>query len=177
MMHEVLDRRLRRGLEENDLPDLIVVDGGKGQLGVARSLMQELGIGSVDLISLAKGREERYGRGASARREQTEERVFIPGRGDPIVLAQDSAELYLLERLRDEAHRFAITYHRKLRREPFKGSVLDRVPGIGPARKKALVAHFGSVRTICQAAVEELARVEGISLKQAFTIHAFFHGQ
>jgi excinuclease ABC subunit C len=177
MMHEVLDRRLRRGLEESDLPDLIVVDGGKGQLGVARSLMQELGIGSVDLISLAKGREERYGRGASARREQTEERVFIPGRGDPIVLAQDSAELYLLERLRDEAHRFAITYHRKLRREPFKGSVLDRVPGIGPARKKALVAHFGSVRTIRQAAVEELARVEGISLKQAFTIHAFFHGQ
>jgi len=100
----------------------------------------------------------------------------VPGRSAPITLPSDSPELYLLDRLRDEAHRFAITYHRKLRRQPYRGSVLDRVPGVGPARKKALIARFGSVRAIRQATVEELTGVPGISRKQAEAIHAYFHG-
>ncbi len=165
MMHEVLSRRLRRGVEEGDLPDLIMVDGGLGHLAVAEAAMQAEGVTGVDLIALAKGRE------------RTEERVFVPQRPEPIVLARDAPELHLLERVRDEAHRFAVTYHRKLRAQPYKGSVLDRIPGIGPARKKALVAHFGSVRAIRAASAEDLAKAEGISLKQAAAIRAFLHGQ
>jgi len=177
MMAEVLERRIRRGMAEDDLPDLIVVDGGKGQLGVATAVMRHLGVGEdVGVAALAKGRERWAGRAAQPRRERTEERVFVPGRDEAIVLPPDSPGLRLLERIRDEAHRFAVAYHRKLRRQPYKGSVLDRVPGVGPARKKALVAHFGSVRAIRQAPVEELAKVEGISPRQAAAIYAFFHG-
>jgi len=172
MMREVLSRRLRRGLDEGDLPNLIVVDGGKGQLAVACQVAAELGVEGVDLAALAKGRSRRKTTAPDA----TPEQVFVPGRSEPIVLGADSAELHLLDRLRDEAHRFAITYHRKLRRQPYRGSVLDRVPGVGPARKKALIAHFGSVRAIRSASVEELAQVPGISRKQAQAIHAYFHG-
>jgi len=176
MMREVIERRLRRGLAENDLPDLIIVDGGKGQLGVAREAMARLGVEDVDLASLAKGRERSIGRGPAARKTSTIERVFVAGRSHAIVLSHDSPELYVLERIRDEAHRFAIAYHRKLRRRPYRGSVLDRIPGVGPARKKALVAHFGSVRAIRQASAQQLAQVEGVSKKQAAAIYAFFHG-
>ena len=172
MMREALERRLRRGLEEGDLPDLIVVDGGKGQLAVATQVAADLGVEGVELAALAKGRSRRRHLAPDA----TPEQVFVPGRSAPITLPSDSPELYLLDRLRDEAHRFAITYHRKLRRQPYRGSVLDRVPGVGPARKKALIARFGSVRAVRQATVEELAGVPGISRKQAETIHAFFHG-
>jgi excinuclease ABC subunit C len=176
MLREVLARRLRRGLAEGDLPDLLVVDGGKGQLGVARDVARQLGLDALDLAALAKGRERRAARGPHARRTRTDERVFLPGRPQAIVLAHDSPELYLLERLRDEAHRFAVAYHRKLRRRPYQHNVLDRIPGIGPARKRALVAHFGSVRAIRQAAVEQLAAVRGISARQAAAIHAALHG-
>ncbi len=177
MMREVLTRRLQRGLAEGDLPNLIIVDGGKGQLGVAQEVINTLGVKRVELAALAKGRDaaahgERETRDA---RPTTGERVFVPGRPEPIVLPPDSAELYLLERIRDEAHRFAITYHRKLRARPYRGSILDRIPGIGAARKKALIAHLGSVRAIREASEEALAAVEGISLKQAAAIYAFFH--
>ncbi|HUT37412.1 MAG TPA: excinuclease ABC subunit UvrC [Planctomycetota bacterium] len=163
MLREVLTRRLRRGTQEHDLPDLIIVDGGVGQLAVAWAAVRAAGVAGVDFIALAKGREH------------TQERVFVPERPEPIVLAPDAPELHLLERIRDEAHRFAITYHHKLRRQPYKGSILDRIPGIGPARKKVLVAHFGSVRAIRVASRDELAKVEGVSAKQAAAIHAFFH--
>ena len=176
MMREVLERRLRRGMADDDLPDLLVIDGGKGQLGAACAAMRELGVGDVDVVALAKGREKRRGTGPRAKREHTDERVFVPGRRGPVVLAQDSAELLLLARIRDEAHRFAIAYHRKLRAKPYKHTVLDCIPGIGPARKKALVAHFGSVRAIRAAAVEGLAAVEGISTTLAETIHRHLHG-
>ncbi|NQT88542.1 excinuclease ABC subunit UvrC [bacterium] len=162
-MREVVLRRLRRGVADDDLPDLIVVDGGLGQLGAACGAMEELGLDAVPIVALAKGRE----RGES----RTEERVFIPGRAEPIVLPADSPERYLLERLRDEAHRFAITYHRKLRGRPYKHTVLDDIPGIGPARKKALVGHFGSVRAIRKATVEQLGEVAGISTATAQAIH------
>lgn len=172
MMREVLARRLRRGRDEGDLPDLIVVDGGKGQLAVACQVAAELRIESLGLAALAKGRSRRKAGSSEAGPEQ----VFVPGRRRPIVLPADSPQLYLLDRLRDEAHRFAIAYHRKLRRQPFRGSVLDRVPGVGPARKKALTARLGSVRAIRAASVDQLARVPGISRKQAEAIHAYFHG-
>lgn len=177
MLREVLLRRLQRGVAEQDLPDLIIVDGGKGQLAVAQSVMRDLAVGGVDVVALAKGRVRRPAARAATARTHTDERVFVPGRAEPIVLPPDAAELRLLERLRDEAHRFALAYHHKLRRRPFQGSVLDRIPGIGPARKKALVAHFGSVRAIRAASQKELASVAGISLKQAAAIHAAFHGQ
>jgi len=175
MMREVLERRLRRGVADGDLPQLIVIDGGKGQLGAVCGVMRELGVGDVDVLALAKGRDKRRGSGPSAERVHTDERIFVPGRRKPIVLAQDSPELYLLARIRDEAHRFAIAYHRKLRAKPYKHTVLDRIPGIGPARKKALVAHFGSVRAIRQATVEELGQVKGISAKQAAAVHRSLH--
>jgi len=176
MMREVLLRRLQRGVAEQDLPDLIIVDGGKGQLAVAQSVMADLAVGGVDVIALAKGRDRRPASGAVREPTPTDERVFVPGRAEPIVLPRNAAELHLLGRIRDEAHRFAVAYHHKLRRRPFLGSVLDRIPGIGPARKKALVAHFGSVRALRAASPQQLAEVPGISARQAAIIHATFHG-
>jgi len=171
MMREVLGRRFRRGLAEGDLPDLIVVDGGKGQLGVATEVARAMGVADVAIAALAKGRE-RPSRATSPKPPtRTDERVFLPGRPEAIVLPHDSPELYLLERIRDEAHRFAITYHRKLRRQPYRTSALDRIPGVGPARRKALVAHFGSIRKIREATPEAIAEVPGISLALARTIH------
>jgi excinuclease ABC subunit C len=100
--------------------------------------------------------------------------VFLPGRKDPVVLRQNSAELYLLARLRDEAHRFAITFHRKLRRERNFQSVLEEIPGIGEGRKRALLRHFGSLRRVKDASVDEIAEVDGFGPKQAEAVHEFF---
>jgi len=177
MMREVLERRLRRGIADADLPQLIVLDGGKGQLGAVRRAMAQLGVGDVDLVALAKGRTRRRGSGPAATPVHTLERVFVPGRRQPIVLPQDSPQLYLLERVRDEAHRFALAYHRRLRRQPYKHALIDRIPGIGPARKKALVGHFGSVRAIRQATAEQLAQVDGISPRLAAVVHDFLHAE
>jgi excinuclease ABC subunit C len=104
------------------------------------------------------------------------ERVFLPGRKDPVVLRQNSAELFLLARLRDEAHRFAITFHRKLRRERNFQSVLEEIPGVGEGRKKALLRHFGSLKRVRDASAEELAQVEGFGPRQAQAVRDFFHG-
>ncbi|MDF1566357.1 MAG: excinuclease ABC subunit UvrC [Deltaproteobacteria bacterium] len=171
MMREVLTRRLLRGVEEGDLPDLLVVDGGKGQLGVAHAVMKDLGIDGIDLIGLAKSRREAGDEGA-----RSLERVFVYGRKDPIVLRQDSAELFVLTRLRDEAHRFAITYHRQRRRQKTLSSPLDRIPGVGPARRKALLKHFGSLREVKAASVEALAAAPGISATLAALIHEGLRG-
>jgi excinuclease ABC subunit C len=106
---------------------------------------------------------------------RTPERVFLPGRKDPIVLRQNSAELFLLTRLRDEAHRFAITFHRKLRRERNFQSVLESIPGVGEGRKKALLRHFGALKRVKEATAEELASVEGFGPRQARAVFEFFH--
>jgi excinuclease ABC subunit C len=103
------------------------------------------------------------------------ERVFLPGRKDPVVLRQNSAELFLLARLRDEAHRFAITFHRKLRRERNFQSVLEEIPGIGEGRKRALLRHFGALRRVKEATVEQVAEVDGFGPKQAQAVYDFFH--
>ena len=161
MMYEVLKRRFARAKEENSYPDLLVVDGGKGQLNVALEVLRELEINEVDAVGLAKMRVERAPQ--SPELVRSEERVFLPGRKNPVVLRRNSNALFLLQRVRDEAHRFAITYHRKLRHRERLRSVLDAIPGVGPTRRRVLLRHFGSVRRICAASVDELAQVPGIS--------------
>jgi excinuclease ABC subunit C len=151
MMGEMLRRRLRNGLAGDPkftpLPDLLMVDGGKGQLNVAVEVLEELGLGDLPVASLAKQEEE----------------VFVPGRSEPVEMTDHQTARFLLQRLRDEAHRFAITHHRGLRDAQMTRSALDDVPGIGPARRTALLKHFTSVQEMARASVEELAAVPGMS--------------
>jgi excinuclease ABC subunit C len=162
MMAEVLRRRFRRGLEElNDpaitegkfsrLPDLLLIDGGKGQLNVATKVLSELELDEIEAIGLAKKHEE----------------VFRPGKLDPYCLEPNSNGLLLLRQIRDEAHRFAITYHRKLRTRRTLSSVLDQIHGIGPKRKAALISHFGSLEKISQASAEAISSVANIPSRLA----------
>jgi excinuclease ABC subunit C len=161
MMREVLTRRLTRGLEEGDLPDLIVVDGGKGQLGVARAVFADLSIEGVDLVGLAKSRVFEGVESSAGGTVRSAERVFLPGRSNPVVLAPHTDEYLMLTRLRDEAHRFAITFHRKLRGQKSLASVLDGVPGIGAGRRKALLVAFGSLSKVAEASAAQIAVVPG----------------
>ncbi len=153
MLHEVIKRRFKRSSDasaENTwtiLPDLVLIDGGKGQLNAAQTAMHEVGADSVPIASLAKENEQ----------------LFIPQRTKPIILPGNSPGLQLLQRLRDEAHRFALSYHQKIRQKRTFASVLDSIPDIGPRRKRALLRQFGSVRAIQQASLEELAATKGIT--------------
>lgn len=157
MMAEVLRRRFRRGLAElNDpsvsrgkfsqFPDLLLIDGGKGQLNVAVSVLTELEVDGIATIGLAKRHEE----------------VFQPGKSDPICLPAESKALLLLRQIRDEAHRFAITYHRRLRARRSLSSQLDEIPGVGPKRRSALIKHFGSLDRLSRASVEEISSLPEI---------------
>ena len=145
-----------------------MVDGGKGQLGVAVAVFQELGITEVDVIGLAKMRTERDPFAEEV--AHSAERVFLPGRKNPVVLLPNSTALFLLQRLRDEAHRFAITYHRQLRAKERLSSPLDTIPGVGPSRRKALLRHFGSLKRVRAATLEELRQVSGITQTTAEAI-------
>jgi excinuclease ABC subunit C len=186
MLYEVLSRRLKRAIFEGSFPDLIVIDGGKGQLNAALAAAKDLGIPAkpspgnedapfVEMIGLAKSRL--LADGAASEVTRSPERVFLPRRKDPIVLRQNSAELFLLTRLRDEAHRFAITFHRKLRRAGNFRSVLEEIGGIGRERRKALLRHFGSLKRVKEATAEEIGRVEGFGAGQARAVFDFFHRQ
>ena len=160
MMREVLARRLahmREGHERH--PDLILVDGGKGQVSAARQAMSELELTGIPIIGLAKKNEE----------------VYVEGRSDPLRLPRRSAALRLLQRIRDEAHRFAIEYHRKLRRKKLRLSELDGIPGIGESRKTTLLVEFGSVETLKAATAERIAAVPGIGGSLAKKIYEHFH--
>ncbi|MBU2227664.1 MAG: excinuclease ABC subunit UvrC, partial [Proteobacteria bacterium] len=236
MLYEVMKRRYER---HEEFPDLIMVDGGKGQLGVALAVLKDLSVEGVDVIGLAKERDEgqasapagRSGRlpdplsspegvqriseggpvdsgfpagavggseegsrvyrlspgageaeGAApkagrSRREETpgkgEDRIYLPGRKDPVYLSRWPAALFLLQRVRDEAHRFAVSYHRKVKEKEDLKSLLDRIPGIGPARRKALLVFFGDVGRIRAASVQELKQVEGIGEQTARRIREF----
>ena len=162
MMREALSRRLRRSQAGDwEAPDLIVIDGGKGQLAIVQAVLAELGTPDVELVSLAKSRV--LAGDADDDPARSAERVFVPGVRDPIVLRQNSAPLYLLTRLRDEAHRFAITFHRQTRRKQRLASALDEIPGVGPSRRKALLRHFGSLSAVKAASAAELCEVSGIS--------------
>ncbi len=165
MMREVLTRRFRRLLEgEEEGPDLVVLDGGLGQLAVAQTLFADLGVTDVDLVSLAKGRTR------PNKQNQPQERVFIPFRKNPLPLKPGSDELYLLGLVRDEAHRFAVGYHRKLRRNVTLHSSLDEVKGLGPKLRRKLLAKFQNVPGIRKASLEQIASVPGISLQLAHRI-------
>ncbi len=169
-MNEVLTRRYKRAKEENDLPDLLIVDGGKGQLNIALKVFEELNIAGVDIIGLAK-EQGRHDKGLS------EEQIFRPERKDPIILRKNSPILFLLQKIRDEAHRVAVTFHRKRRSKGTLHSRLDDIPGIGPARRKALLIHFGSLKKVQLATVEELLQVKGISAANATTIQTFLQSK
>jgi excinuclease ABC subunit C len=151
MIQETLRRRFKRGFTGEGawaiIPDLVLIDGGKGQLNAALEVREELGLDSIPMVSLAKENEE----------------VFIPGDPQPVRIAKDSPSLHILQRARDEAHRFAISYHQKLRHKEAVVSALDNIPGIGPKRKKALLKKFGSIEAIKEASLEELSQTEGIT--------------
>ena len=151
-IREVVERRFR-GLSERGAPgpDLLMIDGGKGQLSSAIEALGALGVDGLAVVGLAKKLEE----------------LFLPGQGDPVVLPRTSASLRMLQVLRDEAHRFAVSYHRKLRTRRTLGSDLDGVPGIGPGRRQALLQAFGSLRRLREAGVDEIAGVKGFSHKLA----------
>ncbi len=158
---EVIRRRFREGAKRDPLPDLLVIDGGLGQLGAAKSVLEEIGLGDLAIVGLAK---ERVAQDPIAREIQRRpDRVFLPNRKNPVILRSNSTALFLLQRVRDEAHRFANTYHRTLRKKARLVSRLDAVPGVGPQRRRALLREFGSLRRVLEASVDELARVAGIT--------------
>lgn len=167
-MREVLDRRFRPSEKRDPLPDLVLVDGGKGQLGRAVEALAKHGL-SVPVAGIAK--ERRRGEGS------VEERIFIPGRPEPLDLPQESAESLLLQRVRDEAHRFANTYHRELRRKTSLVSGLEEIPGVGPKRRKALMKAFGSLQRIREADLETLAAVPEMSRAAAESTWRFLHAE
>lgn len=173
-MREILMRRFTKVAEGvGPKPQLVVIDGGKGQLAQAVTVLEDLGIHDVDVCSLAKARVDRVGF-QDSEVTKSPERVFVPNQKNPIILRQNSAELYLLERLRDEAHRFAITFHKKLRRKQTLRSVLDDIPGVGQKTKKDLLRHFGSLTKIREASEAELLEVTGVGSQTAKTIREFF---
>ncbi len=175
-MREVVYRRFKRGLEERSalnemasseisdfkfskLPDLILIDGGKGQLNAAIESLKKLGLDTIPVISIA----------------EKQEHVFLPNKPDPIILPQNSQALHLLQRVRDEAHRFALSYHRNIRRKKNFKSVLDDILGIGKVRKRALLKAFGSIKGIREASLDEIKKVEGMNEKAAEAVYEFFH--
>ncbi|MFW6386685.1 MAG: excinuclease ABC subunit UvrC [Bacillota bacterium] len=161
MMQEVVERRYSRLLrEERELPDLIMVDGGKGQLNAALEVLQELDLEDQEIIGIAKEEEE----------------IFFPGESEPVRLEKSSTALHLLQRVRDEAHRFAVSYHRKLRSRRLTHSMLDEIEGVGPKRRQALLQHFGSLAEIRKANISQLKEVDGISGKTARKIYDYLRG-
>ncbi len=166
-MREALTRRLLRAREEMDLPDLIIVDGGKGQLNIALEVLKELDIASVDAIGLAK-EESRHDKGLRA------ERVFRPHSSEPISFGTHSPLLFFLQRIRDEAHRLAIGFHRKRRTKTVIRSALEDLPGIGPVKKQRLLLHFGSVARLRLATEEELETVQGLTKKDIQNLLSHF---
>lgn len=157
-MNEVVGRRYSRLKEEGQaLPDLILIDGGKGQLNAALDILDDLGMVDQQILGLAKREEE----------------VFLPGCSEPILLPRHSEALYLIQRVRDEAHRFAVSFHRKLRTKRMTHTILDEIPGIGPKRRQAMLKHFGSLEKIRSASIAQLSAVEGINQKIAEGIRQF----
>jgi excinuclease ABC subunit C len=144
----------------------VVVDGGKGQLTQATNVLKELDIVTVDVISVAK-QEGKHDKG------MTQERVFVPGKSDPIVLPLHSPLLFLLQRIRDEAHRKAIGFHRETRSKRTMTSLIDEIPGIGDVKRQRLLSHFGSLQRILEASEAALLEVKGINSKDVFQIKKF----
>jgi excinuclease ABC subunit C len=180
MMREVLQRRFKRLIAasadgnasrtEDDgvpqWPDLVIIDGGRGQLNTAKEIFDSLGLTQVSLLAVAKGPDRDAGR----------ETLFMPDR-EAIKLEPRDPVLYFIQRLRDEAHRFVIGSHRKLRKKDIREAGLQEIPGIGPSRKRALLHHFGTLKEIERASIADLGRVPGVSAESARKIFEFFHTQ
>jgi excinuclease ABC subunit C len=181
MMREVLERRFKRLLKpaEGDAakvkadddsfpqwPDLVIIDGGRGQLNAVKEIFESLGLTQVSLLAVAKGPDRDAGR----------ETLFMPGK-EPLKLEPRDPVLYFIQRLRDEAHRFVIGSHRKLRKKDIREAGLQEIPGIGPSRKRALLHHFGTLKEIERASIADLGKVPGVSAESARKIFEFFHAQ
>ncbi len=169
-MREILGRRLRRGLAEDTLPDLIVVDGGRGQLSAALAVLQHEGLPQLPAVGLVKPRTERR----QGRRDSTD-RLVLPAIRDPVRLKANDPALRLLQHLRDESHGYALRYHRQRRRKRALGSALEEIAGVGPARRKALLRHFGSTRNVASASQQELAAAPGVGEVLAQAIWRAMH--
>jgi excinuclease ABC subunit C len=176
-MREVLRRRLAR-LEQDPAPDVVLLDGGKGQLNAVEAVLRDLGVGGIALASLAKERDlespsPRVKRHAGSKREK----LFLSGVKDPLLPQPEAPAFLLLQRIRDESHRFAIRYHRELRSKSGLRSILDELPGIGPVKRRALLRGLGSLERVKRASVEELAGVPKVSRVDAELIHRFFRAE
>jgi excinuclease ABC subunit C len=166
-LRQALTRRYSRLREENGrLPDILFVDGGKGQLTEAGEMLEELQVAGVMPVGIAKGPERKPGL----------ETLYLLNERRPVILSADSIALHLVQQIRDEAHRFAITGHRQRRAKARTGSTLDVISGIGPRRRQALLRQFGGVKQVARAGVEDLSQVEGISAELAQRIYDAFHG-
>jgi excinuclease ABC subunit C len=170
MMREVLTRRFTRLLKEDpdsqtgEWPGLVLIDGGAGQLSAAHEILTELGISDVPLVGVAKGEDRDAGK-----------EIFYRIGKTPMALPHRSPVLYFVQRLRDEAHRFAIGAHRQKRAKAVGATPLDEVPGVGASRKRALLTHFGSAKAVSRAGLSDLKAVDGISDALAETIYSYFH--
>ncbi|MCX5906300.1 MAG: excinuclease ABC subunit UvrC [Deltaproteobacteria bacterium] len=171
MMYEVLKRRYTKTREGDPAPDLLIVDGGKGQLNVALAVLQELGLNHLAAIGLAKDKET----GPKKEDEKTADKIYLPNVKDPILLLRHSFALRYLQKVRDEAHRFAIAYHKKLRGKQGLRTILEEIPGIGEVKRKALLTSFGSLPKIAEASLEALSQVVSLTQKDAQTVFGFFH--
>jgi excinuclease ABC subunit C len=159
---EVMQRRFGKGEKSKPYPDILMVDGGKGQLNIAVAVLKALGLyGKLEILSIAK-KDEKKG--------ETQDKIYKPGQANPVNLGRQGHLLLFLQQIRDEAHRFAISFHRKLRSATFMRSVLDTIPGVGTKRKKVLLKHFGSIKKIRGATLEELSAVPGMNRKVAESV-------
>jgi excinuclease ABC subunit C len=166
-MNQALTRRFTRLQKgEGKRPDLLLIDGGKGQIKEAREVLIELNLSDLPILGIAKGPERRPG----------EETLFLVGRDGEVTLPADSPALHLLQQVRDEAHRFAITGHRQRRAKARKTSTLEHIEGLGPKRRQKLLQQFGGLQEVQRAGVEDLAKVDGISKSLAQKIYDVFHG-
>jgi excinuclease ABC subunit C len=166
-MEQLLRRRYTRIQSgEGRLPDVLLIDGGKGQLRAAEAVLEDLGVQGVRLVGVAKGPDRRPGM----------EQLFLSGQEAPLILAGDSPALHLVQQIRDEAHRFAITGHRRRRGGTRSASVLEEIPGVGPTRRQRLLKHFGGLRGLARAGADDIAKVDGISGQLARQIYEAFHG-
>jgi excinuclease ABC subunit C len=167
-MHQALLRRYTRVKQgEYPIPDILFIDGGRGQIGAVGDALQESGLAGILVVGVSKGPDRRPGT----------EQLWLLGQNTPVILAADSPAMHLIEQIRDEAHRFAITGHRQRRAKARTASVLEEIEGVGPKRRQRLLKAFGGIRGLTRAGVEDIAQVDGISRELAQRIHDAFHPQ
>ena len=164
-MRQALERRFRRTAEGGALPDVLLIDGGKGQLAQAMHVIEALQLRDIALVGVAKGEGRRPGR----------ERLYLAGQSAPLSLGANSPALHLIQQVRDEAHRFAVTGHRNRRGKRMQRSPLEDIAGLGPKRRQALLRHFGGIQAVARANIDDLSRIKGISRGLAETIYGTLH--